>query len=83
VVDTLPPGVYDLKVASLYPKKIGGRTYYYLREMARVDGSPTMVSERYLGSAEDIAAAVAARDGRCRNAPAIWRSGMSPPSGRC
>ncbi|WP_322769525.1 hypothetical protein [Frankia sp. Cr1] len=54
--------MYDLKIASLYPKKIGGRTYYYLREMARVDGKPTMVSERYLGSADDVAAAVAARD---------------------
>ena len=46
-------------MASLYPKKIGGRTYWYLREMARVDGRPKMVSERYLGSAADIAAAVA------------------------
>jgi transposase len=49
-------------VASLYPKKISGKTYYYLREMARIDGTPKMVSERYLGSAEEIAAAVAARD---------------------
>lgn len=46
----------------MYPKKVGGKTYYYLREMARVEGKPKMVSERYLGSAEDIAAAIAARD---------------------
>jgi hypothetical protein len=46
-------------MASLYPKKIGGHTYWYLCEMARVDGRPKMVSERYLGSAADIAAAVA------------------------
>jgi len=45
-------------MASLYPKKIGGKTYWYLREMARVDGKPKMVSERYLGTAADIAAAV-------------------------
>jgi transposase len=45
-------------VASLYPKKVGGRTYWYLREMGRVGGVPRMVSERYLGTAEDIAAAV-------------------------
>jgi transposase len=45
-------------VASLYPKKVGGKTYYYLRQMARVDGKPKMVSERYLGSAEDIVAAL-------------------------
>jgi transposase len=45
-------------MASLYPKKISGKTYWYLREMARVDGKPKMVSERYLGSAADIAAAM-------------------------
>ncbi len=45
-------------MASLYQKKISGRTYWYLREMARVEGVPRMVSERYLGTAEDIAAAV-------------------------
>jgi len=49
-------------VASLYPKKIGGKTYWYLREMARVNGKPKMVSERYLGTAADIAAAVEARE---------------------
>ncbi len=49
-------------MASLYPKKIGGKTYWYLREMARVDGNPKMVSERYLGTAADIAAAVEAAE---------------------
>ena len=49
-------------MASLYPKKIGGKTYWYLREMARVDGRPKMVSERYLGTAAEIAAAVGARE---------------------
>src|SRR6266704_2386398 len=48
-------------MASLYPKKIGGKTYWYLREMARVDGRPKMVSERYLGTAAEIAAAVEGR----------------------
>jgi transposase len=46
----------------LYKKTINGKPYYYLREMARVDGKPKMVSERYLGSAEDIASAMAGRD---------------------
>jgi len=45
-------------VASLYPKRVNGKTYWYLREMARVDGKPKMVSERYLGTAAQIAAAV-------------------------
>ena len=54
--------MYDLIMASLYPKKFGGKTYWYLREMARVDGKPKMVSERYLGTAADIAAAMEARE---------------------
>jgi transposase len=49
-------------VASLYPKKFGGKTYWYLREMARVDGRPKMVSERYLGTAADIEALLDARE---------------------
>ena len=49
-------------MASLYPKKVNGKTYWYLREMARVDGKPKMVSERYLGTAADIAAAVEGAD---------------------
>ena len=49
-------------MASLYPKKIGGKTYWYLREMARADGKPKMVSERYLGTAAEIAAAVEGRE---------------------
>jgi transposase len=49
-------------MASLYPKKISGKTYWYLREMARVDGRPKMVSERYLGTAAEIAAALEARE---------------------
>jgi len=49
-------------MASLYPKKVSGKTYWYLREMARVDGKPKMVSERYLGTAADIAAAVEGAD---------------------
>jgi transposase len=49
-------------MASLYPKKIGGKTYWYLREMARVDGRPKMVSERYVGSAAEIEALLDARE---------------------
>ncbi len=49
-------------MASLYPKKVDGKTYWYLREMARVDGKPKMIPERYLGTAADVAAAVAGRD---------------------
>jgi transposase len=43
-------------VASIVGKKQGGKTYYYLVESARVGGKPRIVSQRYLGSAEEIAA---------------------------
>lgn len=39
---------------ALYKKTVNGKVYWYLREMARVDGKPKMVSERYLRSAKDI-----------------------------
>src|SRR5271165_3800934 len=42
-------------MASIVGKKQGGRTYYYLSESARVNGKPRIVSQRYLGSAEEIA----------------------------
>ncbi len=49
-------------MASLYPKKISGKTYWYLREMARVGGRPKMVSERYVGTAAEVAALLDARE---------------------
>jgi transposase len=45
-------------MSSLIGKRIGGQTYYYLREVARVGGKPKIVSQRYLGKADDIAAAM-------------------------
>jgi transposase len=49
-------------MASLYKKMISGKPYWYLREMARVDGKPKMISERYLGSAAEIEALLEARE---------------------
>ena len=49
-------------MASLYKKMISGKPYWYLREMARVDGKPKMVSERYLGSAAEIEALLDTRE---------------------
>ncbi len=43
-------------MASIVGKKQGGKTYYYLVESARVGGKPRIVSQRYLGSAEELAA---------------------------
>jgi transposase len=45
-------------MASLTAKKIRGRTYYYLRECQRVDGRPKIVRQVYLGTADEVAAAL-------------------------
>lgn len=44
-------------MASVVGKRVNGRTYYYLVSSGRVGGKPRVVSQRYLGSADDIAAA--------------------------
>jgi transposase len=49
-------------MASLYKKVIGGRPYWYLREMGWVDGRPKLVSERYVGTAAEIEALLDARE---------------------
>jgi transposase len=43
-------------MASLTKKMIRGKAYYYLRETARVDGKPKVVSQQYVGTADDLAA---------------------------
>jgi transposase len=48
--------VYYLDMPSIVGKKQGNKTYYYLVESARVDGKPRIVSQRYLGPAEEIVA---------------------------
>jgi hypothetical protein len=45
-------------VSSVVGKRINGRTYYYLVESERVAGVPKIVAQRYLGAAEDLAAAL-------------------------
>ena len=48
--------VYYLDMPSIVGKKQGNKTYYYLVESARVGGKPRIVSQRYLGPAEEIMA---------------------------
>ena len=43
-------------MASIVGKRQGNQTYYYLVESARVGGKPRIVSQRYLGPAEEIIA---------------------------
>jgi transposase len=44
---------------SIVGKRHGNQTYYYLVESARVDGKPRIVSQQYLGSAEEVLAKLA------------------------
>lgn len=46
----------------LYKKTISGKPYWYLRTMARVEGKPKMVAERYLGTGAEIEALLDARE---------------------
>ena len=69
-------------MSSLIGKRIGGQTYYYLREVARVGGRPKIVSQRYLGKAEDVAAAMEGATGP-RSGRGTWRSGTWRRRGRC
>jgi hypothetical protein len=45
-------------MASIVGKKRGNATYYYLVESARVNGQPRIVSQEYLGTSEELAAAM-------------------------
>jgi transposase len=48
---------------SIVGKRQGNQTYYYLVESARVDGKPRIVSQQYLGSAEEVMAKLAGQAG--------------------
>ena len=50
--------VYYPYMASIVGKKRGTATYYYLVESARVDGQPRIISQEYLGTADELAAAM-------------------------
>jgi hypothetical protein len=49
-------------VASLYKKVISGKPYWYLREMGWAGGKPTMISERYPGTAAEMEALLDVRE---------------------
>ena len=50
--------MYYPYMASVIGKKRGAATYYYLVESARVGGKPRITSQEYLGTAEELAAAM-------------------------
>ena len=47
--------MYRVNMAHFHVKKKKGRPYLYVREIARVDGKPKVVSQIYLGSPERVA----------------------------
>ena len=51
--------VYYPHMPSIVGKRRGQHTYYYLVESARVGGKPRIVSQQYLGSAEEVMAKLA------------------------
>src|SRR5512142_510725 len=57
-LDHPPRSVLPKFVTSVISKRVGGKTYYYLATSARVDGKPRIVSQKYLGTAADIEAAM-------------------------
>jgi transposase len=59
VLEFWPGCVYYLEMPSIVGKRQGSKTYYYLVESARVDGKPRIVSQEYLGTAEEVMAKLA------------------------
>src|SRR5260370_34075321 len=54
----MPGSVYYPSLASIVGEERGPATYYCLVESARVDGKPRIVSQEYLGTADELAAAM-------------------------
>ncbi|WP_328418362.1 hypothetical protein OG470_32215 [Micromonospora sp. NBC_00389] len=56
-------GLYYPYMPSIVGKRRGKQTYYYLVESARVDGKPRIVSQRYLGTSEEVMAKLSGDQG--------------------
>jgi transposase len=59
VLDFSRESVLPKYVSSVISKTIKGKTYYYLATCARVEGKPRIVEQTYLGTATEIAQAMA------------------------
>ena len=79
-------------MASIVGKKRGNATYYYLVESARVNGEPRIISQEYLGTADELAAAMRGKGlglpartqhkdfGAAAAAWGCWKTWAWPPS---
>jgi transposase len=56
------PTIYSVHMAHFHVKTKKGRPYLYVREIARVDGKPKVISQTYIGSPEKVASLVQGRD---------------------
>lgn len=65
ILDIVDPSVHSARMAHLHKKVKKGRPYYYVREMARVNGKLKVVEQIYLGSPERIKELVTADKGAC------------------
>ena len=63
--------VYYPHMPSIIGKRRGQHTYYYLVESARVEGKPRIVSQQYLGSAEEVMAKLSGQ-GLGSNCQDLW-----------
>jgi transposase len=54
--------MYGVAMAHFHVKTKKGRPYLYVREIARVDGKPKVISQTYIGSPERVAGLVRGRD---------------------
>jgi hypothetical protein len=53
-IDNVVPLYNHCNMAHIIKKMKNGRPYYYIRETARVDGKPRVVTQIYLGTIERI-----------------------------
>jgi transposase len=54
MLDNVRPYDYTYDMAHLHRKMKSGRPYYYIREIQRIQGKPTVINQVYLGSPERI-----------------------------
>jgi transposase len=64
-LDFVDPSMYPSDMAHIHKKMKKGRPYYYVREMARVNGQLKVIEQIYLGSPERIKELATAQTGSC------------------
>ncbi len=81
MLDIVDPTMHTACMAHIHKKMKKGRPYYYVREMARVDGQLKVIEQIYLGSPERIKELATGEKGSCtkisvREFGALWLSNL-------